>query len=170
MANATIIPGQLAGLRRAMKPDSFWQRFFGTYRFCRNFGRESWWASFRGAVRAAWGGISRAIAILVMAITSCSWTKSLVVLQCSCVVQGGYMPTLADIYEYQAEDCLRAAAKADDPQRACFDAQARRCVAKGCRSIETRRAIAARKSPAKGQSIWARCGRYARTCTYPAAA
>ena len=30
---------------------------------------------------------------------------------------GGYMPTLADIYEYQAEDCLRAAAKADDPQR-----------------------------------------------------
>ena len=27
------------------------------------------------------------------------------------------MPTLADIYEYQAEDCLRAAAKADDPQR-----------------------------------------------------
>ena len=27
------------------------------------------------------------------------------------------MPTLADIYEYQAEDCLRAAANADDPQR-----------------------------------------------------
>jgi hypothetical protein len=27
------------------------------------------------------------------------------------------MPTLADIYEDQAEDCLRAAAKADDPQR-----------------------------------------------------
>ena len=26
------------------------------------------------------------------------------------------MPTLADIYEYQAEDCLRAAAKADDPK------------------------------------------------------
>ena len=52
--------------------------FFGTYRFCQNFGRESWWwASFRGAARAAWGGISYAIAILVMAITSCSWTKSL---------------------------------------------------------------------------------------------
>ena len=30
---------------------------------------------------------------------------------------GGYMPTLADIYEIQAEECLRAAAKADDPQR-----------------------------------------------------
>ena len=72
------------------------------------------------------------------------------------------MPTLADIYEDQAEDCLRAAAKADDPQRACFDAQARKCVAKGCRSIETRREIAARKFPAKGQSIWARCGRCAR--------
>ena len=27
------------------------------------------------------------------------------------------MPTLADIYEDQAEDCLRAAEKADDPQR-----------------------------------------------------
>ena len=27
------------------------------------------------------------------------------------------MPTLADIYEYQAEDCLRAAAKADDPKQ-----------------------------------------------------
>ena len=27
------------------------------------------------------------------------------------------MPTLADIYEIQAEECLRAAAKADDPQR-----------------------------------------------------
>ena len=27
------------------------------------------------------------------------------------------MPTLADIYEDQAEECLRAAAKADDPQR-----------------------------------------------------
>ena len=31
-----------------MKPDAetFWQRFFATYRFRRNFGRESWWASF----------------------------------------------------------------------------------------------------------------------------
>ena len=37
----------------------------------------------------------------------------------------------------------------------CFDAQARKCVAKGCRSIETRREIAARKCPAKGKSIWA---------------
>jgi hypothetical protein len=27
------------------------------------------------------------------------------------------MPTLADIYEDHAEECLRAAAKADDPQR-----------------------------------------------------
>src|SRR3954453_1397780 len=52
----------------------------------------------------------------------------------------------------------------------CFVAQTRKCVAKGCRSIETRREIAARKFPAKGQSIWARCGRYAETCTYPTAA
>ena len=27
------------------------------------------------------------------------------------------MPTLADIYEIQAEECLRAAAKADDPKQ-----------------------------------------------------
>ena len=27
------------------------------------------------------------------------------------------MPTLAQVYENQAEECLRAAAKADDPQR-----------------------------------------------------
>ena len=30
---------------------------------------------------------------------------------------GGYMPTLAEVYEYQAEECLRAAAKADDPKQ-----------------------------------------------------
>jgi hypothetical protein len=35
--------------------ETFWQRFLATYRFRRRFGRESWWASFRGAVRAAWG-------------------------------------------------------------------------------------------------------------------
>ena len=26
------------------------------------------------------------------------------------------MPTLAEVYEYQAEECLRSAAKADDPK------------------------------------------------------
>ena len=35
--------------------ETFWQRFIATYRFRRRFGRESWWASFRGAIRAAWG-------------------------------------------------------------------------------------------------------------------
>ena len=35
----------------------------------------------------------------------------------SCVVQGAGMPTLAQVYENHAEECLRAAAKADDPQR-----------------------------------------------------
>jgi hypothetical protein len=34
--------------------ETFWQRFLATYRFRRNFGRESWWASFWGAIRAAW--------------------------------------------------------------------------------------------------------------------
>jgi hypothetical protein len=40
----------------AVKPDAaetFWQRFLATYRFRRRFGRENWWASFRGAIRAA---------------------------------------------------------------------------------------------------------------------
>ena len=27
------------------------------------------------------------------------------------------MPTLAEVYEYQAEECLRAASKADDPKQ-----------------------------------------------------
>ena len=57
-------------------------------------------------------------------------------------------------------------------QAACFDAQARKCVARGCRSIETRPGIAARKFPAKGKINEARCGRHAErgTCTYPVAA
>jgi hypothetical protein len=41
----------------AMRPDaaeSFWQRFWATYRFRRKFGRENWWASFWGAIRATW--------------------------------------------------------------------------------------------------------------------
>ena len=100
-----------------MKPDSFWQRFFGTYRFCQNFGRESWWASFRGAARAAWGrnlpcnrrSCDRHHIVLLDQVIS----GTSVQLCCS----GGYMPTLADIYEYQAEECLRAAAKADDPKQ-----------------------------------------------------
>jgi hypothetical protein len=42
----------------AVMPDAaetFWQRFLETYRFRRNFGRESSWTSFWGAMRAAWG-------------------------------------------------------------------------------------------------------------------
>jgi len=35
-------------------PETFWQRFWATYRFRRNFGRERWWHSFWGAIRAAW--------------------------------------------------------------------------------------------------------------------
>jgi len=35
-------------------PETFWQRFWATYRFRRNFGRERWWYSFWGAIRAAW--------------------------------------------------------------------------------------------------------------------
>jgi hypothetical protein len=38
----------------AVKPDeTFWQRFLATYRFRRNFGRERWWSSFWGTIRAA---------------------------------------------------------------------------------------------------------------------
>ena len=54
------------------------------------------------------------------------------------------MPTLAQVYENQAEECLRAAAKADDPkQRALMlklasawreDAEALRRVAEGAPS------------------------------------
>jgi hypothetical protein len=33
-----------------------------------------------------------------------------------CYVSGGCMPTLADIYEEQAEECLRSAAKTENPK------------------------------------------------------
>jgi len=33
--------------------ETFWQRFWAAYRFRRNFGREGWWHSFLGAIRAA---------------------------------------------------------------------------------------------------------------------
>ena len=39
------------GMKRG---STFWQRFWATYQFRRNFGRESWWRSFLGAIRAAW--------------------------------------------------------------------------------------------------------------------
>src|SRR5262245_57542293 len=39
---------------KADAAETFWQRFLATYRFRRRFGREIWWASFRGAIRAAW--------------------------------------------------------------------------------------------------------------------
>src|SRR5262245_43094505 len=35
--------------------ETFWERFLATYRFRRRFGRQVWWASFRCAIRAAWG-------------------------------------------------------------------------------------------------------------------
>jgi hypothetical protein len=28
--------------------ETFWQRFWATYKFRRNFGREGWWRSFGG--------------------------------------------------------------------------------------------------------------------------
>ena len=152
-----------------MKPDSFWQRFFGTYRFCQNFGRESWWASFRGAVRAAWGGISRAIAVLVIAITSCSWTKSLVVLQCSCVVQGGGMPTLAQIYENQAEECLRTAAKTEDPQRRALMLKLAHAWRKDAEALKRGQKLQPASSPRKAKALGA-VRKVRRNCTYPAAA
>ena len=47
-------------------------------------------------------------------------------------------------------------------QAAGYAAQARKCVAGGCGSIETRRGTAqARKRVAKGETIEARCGRRA---------
>ena len=55
--------GEAPGRRRlgreavAVKPDAaetFWQRFWATYLFRRNFGREGWWRSYLGAIRAAW--------------------------------------------------------------------------------------------------------------------
>ena len=64
---------------------------------------------------------------------------------------GGYMPTLADIYEISSGGMPPRCCKGGRSPATCFDAQARTCVAKGCRSIETRPAIAARKCPRERQ-------------------
>ena len=51
-----------------VKPDAaetFWQRFWATYRFRQNFGRERWWHSFWGAIRATWIDLTK----IVKAIT-----------------------------------------------------------------------------------------------------
>ena len=63
---------------------------------------------------------------------------------------GGYMPTLAEIYEQHAEECLRAAAKTENPKYRDM--------------LLTRKDVAS----ASG-SIEARCGRRAQwsTCTDP---
>ena len=55
------------------------------------------------------------------------------------------MPTLADIYEEQAEECIRSAARADDPKR--------------------RDLLLKLASAAKGCKFEARCGRRAKCCT-----
>ena len=98
-----------------MKPDSFWQASLGHTGFAETS------AAMVGLIsRCSPGGLGRNlpcnrhscdghhIVLLDQVISGTS-----VQLCCS----GGYMPTLADIYEDQAEECLRAAAKADDPQR-----------------------------------------------------
>jgi hypothetical protein len=62
------------------------------------------------------------------------------------------MPTLADIYEIQAEECLRAAAKADDPQHRDMLlrlASAWRADAEALRRGEHLDLLKARKCPAK---------------------
>jgi hypothetical protein len=56
------------------------------------------------------------------------------------VLCGGGLPRACQansgpIYEGHAEECLRSGGR---PQAACFDAQARKCVARGFRSIEAR--------------------------------
>ena len=80
------------------------------------------------------------------------------------------MPTLADIYEDQAEECLRAAAKADDPQRRALMLKLAHAWRKDAEALTRGEQLQPASAPAKGKSIWARCGRCAETCTYPAAA
>ena len=58
------------------------------------------------------------------------------------------MPTLAEVYENHAEECLRAAAKADDPKQCALMLK---LAVRGERmqKLETRPGIAARSSPRK---------------------
>ena len=66
------------------------------------------------------------------------------------------MPTLAQVYENQAEDCLRAAAKADDPQRRALMLKLAHAWRKDAealkRGVKLQLASAPRKAKAFGRS------------------
>ena len=79
------------------------------------------------------------------------------------------MPTLADVYEKQAEECLRAAAKTEDPKRRNLMLKLANAWRKDAEALKRGQELQPASSPRK-ESIWARCGMNAETCTYPAAA
>ena len=81
------------------------------------------------------------------------------------------MPTLAEVYENHAEECLRAAAKADDPKQRALMLKLASAWREDAEALKRGQELQPASS-AKGKSIEARCGRHAErgTCTYPAAA
>ena len=80
------------------------------------------------------------------------------------------MPTLAEVYENHAEECLRAAAKADDPKQRALMLKLASAWREDAEALKRGQEL--QPASAKGKSIEARCGRHAErgTCTYPAAA
>ena len=80
------------------------------------------------------------------------------------------MPTLAEVYENHAEECLHSAAKADDPKRRPLMLKLASAWREDAEALKRGQEL----QPASSgrNSIEARCGRHAErgTCTYPAAA
>ena len=80
------------------------------------------------------------------------------------------MPTLADIYEIQAEECLRAAAKADDPQRRALMLKLAHAWRKDAEALKRGEKLQPASAPRKARAFGRGAEGTPRTCTYPAAA
>ena len=82
------------------------------------------------------------------------------------------MPTLAQVYENHAEECLRAAAKADDPKQRALMLKLASAWREDAEALKRGQELQPASAPRKAKAFEARCGRHAErgTCTYPAAA
>ena len=65
------------------------------------------------------------------------------------------MPTLADIYENQAEECLRAAAKADDPQRRALMLKLAHAWRKDAEALKRGQKLQPASAPRKAKALGA---------------
>ena len=71
------------------------------------------------------------------------------------------MPTLAQLYEYHAEDCIRSAAETDDPKRRDMLFKLASAWRKDAEALRRGEELPNLASAWRKESIEARCGRRA---------